>query len=319
MRYPILLVLAFTIGIGSAPARSARAVLLPDVLGHSGVTRERGTSAQEAAHGAGDLLGAPLGGVLIAVFGPVTVLLVDVVTLAAAASLIAVFVHCGRSARRREADAATGIRGYLAESRLGIVTLWRDPLLRSVAMFAAGTNALFVAMSSVLIPAFGNTVWHDSTQAGLVIAAFGAGVLLGTLFYGWLGARLPRRPTFCAAFLISGPPVFLVLALDPHPVVLIALVVVCSAGNGPVNPLLAGVKYDRIPVVLRGRVFGAMAALALAAMPVGTMVAGFLLDAAGPFGAATILGCVAFVLVLCPLVFPVWRALDDPPLVPSTS
>lgn len=314
LSFPALLALAFGIGLGRAPARSARGVLLPEVITLAAVPVQRGTSAQEGATGAGNLLGAPVGGALIAVLGPAEVLLVDAAALLVSAGLLAVFVP-----RRRTgpdpAAAGTGTGGYLRDLREALTHLRGDRLLLVVAALCACTNAMHAGLASVLVPAYGKTVWHDSALAGTVIAALGAGGLAGTLLYGWLGPRTKRWPTFCGSFLLAGPPVFLAIALELPPIALVVTVAICSIGNGPLNPVLAALKYDRIPHALRGRVFSALAAIAIAATPLGTLAAGLLLDHAGPHAAVAILGGVFLLVVVCPLVFPIWRRMDDPPLV----
>jgi Kef-type K+ transport system membrane component KefB len=52
---------------------------------------------------------------------------------------------------------------------------------------------------------------------------------------------------------------------------------------------------------------------ALAAMPVGTLVAGVLLDGVGLTGVLLVFGGVYLVVTSFPLVFRVWRELDAQP------
>jgi MFS family permease len=310
---PALLALSFAIGLGRAPSRSAKQVLLPETADLAATTVERGASAREAAERTGDLLGAPLGGLLITVLGPPQVLLADALALLIAAALVAAAVACGDPVVTQ--GVAGGLRGYLRGLREAASELRADRLLVAVAVVVAVSNALFAGLFSVLVPAFGRQVWHSSTLTGVVVAAVGAGGLLGALLYGWQGHRFTRWVSFTAGFFLCGGPLFVVIALDPPPGVLVGLVMLCAAGNGPLNPLLAAVKNDRVPVRVRGSVFGALAASAIAAMPLGTMVAGLLLDATGPATAAWILAAVCFAVTLCPLLWPVWRELDAPPLL----
>jgi hypothetical protein len=50
LSFPALAVLAFGIGLGRAPARRAKQVLLPQAIDEAGTSAERGTSAQEGVH-----------------------------------------------------------------------------------------------------------------------------------------------------------------------------------------------------------------------------------------------------------------------------
>jgi len=73
------------------------------------------------------------------------------------------------------------------------------------------------------------------------------------------------------------------------------------------------VIYQRVPEHLRGRVLSLVVAGALAAMPVGTLVAGMLLDGVGLTGVLLVFGAVYLVVTSFPLVFGVWRELDAQP------
>lgn len=83
-----------------------------------------------------------------------------------------------------------------------------------------------------------------------------------------------------------------------------------AVGFGPLNPVFSAVGYDRIPVRLRGRVFGVLAGTSYAVMPLGPLLAGMALDGIGLRPTMVILGTITLVLTLCPLIFPIWREMD---------
>ncbi|TQJ00708.1 MFS transporter [Amycolatopsis cihanbeyliensis] len=306
---PALAAMAFGIGLGRAPSRTAKQVLLPDAIARAGTSVERATAALESAHRVGDLFGALAAGALITVLGAARVLLLDAATLFLAASLIALLVP----ARLAERQDRRERQGYLADLREGARQLRGDHLLLWVAGLCAGINALFVGLYSVLVPAYGARVWQNSALVGVVIAAVGAGGLLGALLYGWLGGRFGRRAIFSGCFLLCGAPTYGVLAANPPAVVMVVLLTLCSFGVGPLNPVLAGLMYERVPVALRGRVFGALYTGAIAAMPLGALLAGALLDWIGLRPAVLVLGGICLAVACCPLMFRTWREMDAPP------
>ncbi|PKW16242.1 MFS transporter [Saccharopolyspora spinosa] len=301
---PLLVVLALGIGAGRAPSRSAKQVLLPAVLAVTRTRVSRGTSAEEASQRAGDLIGALLGGLLIALFSPATVLLADGAALLLAAVFVGVFV------RVRPVSGGHSAAGYLQELREALGYLRRDRLLVVLGASNASSNALTTGLLSVLLPAFGVLVWHNSTLVGVLIGAASGGSMLGTALYALRGTGRHRWRTFAVCGLISGPPVYLVVALGPPPVLLVGLVSLSMVANGALNPVIAAVKYDRVPEPLRGRVFSALHAVGSAAMPLGSMIAGVLLDGIGPHGAAYALCGLCVIAVGCPFVFKVWRQMD---------
>jgi MFS family permease len=306
-----LLAIAFAIGAGRSPARSAKQVMLPHVIARSGTSVERGTSAAEGAQQSGDLFGAPIGGVLIALLGPANVLLVDAGALLTVAVLV--WTVDRQPAAAASADALTsGVRGYFRDLRDAVSRLRADNLLLVICCAAAASNALTAGLLSVLVPAYGLQVWHDSPLVGAIVAAAGAGSLVGTILYGWLGHRLNRWATYAGSFVLCGAPVYLVVLLDLPPVALVALVGLCYVGFGPINPVVAAVKYERIPPEVRGRVFSAFTAATGAATPLGLVLAGTLLDVVGLVGTVAFMGSLSLLVTLCPVVFPVWRQMQAP-------
>lgn len=305
---PVIALLSFVIGAGRSPSRSAKQVLLPRVIARTGTSVERGTSGEEAVLQGGDLLGTPVGGVLISLVGPAQTLLVDAAALVVSAGLIAVF--CRAPGAPQPSGAPTG-RGYLADLENGVRHLASDRLLLALGGVCAVTNALGIGFVSVLLPSYGLTVWHSSVVVGLLIAAASAGSIAGTLLHGWRGARFRRRTLFAGGLLLSGAPIYLVVAANPPVPVLIGLVGLCFVGNGPVNPVMAAVKYARVPEHLRGTVFGAFTTVTGIAMPIGLVIGGVLVDGVGLRLATLVLAACSLVVTSCPLVFRIWRRLDD--------
>jgi len=68
--FAALLALVFAGGLLDAPGQTARDTMLPELVERAGTTLERSTSLFDGVFRAGNMLGAPLAGVLIAVLGP---------------------------------------------------------------------------------------------------------------------------------------------------------------------------------------------------------------------------------------------------------
>lgn len=92
------------------------------------------------------------------------------------------------------------------------------------------------------------------------------------------------------------PVVYLVLAtLPPLPAALGALAIL-GVASGPLNPLLLTVSSEVVPTRMRGRVFGATRASAWAAIPLGILLGGVVVETFGV--AATLLSIgVCYVVV----------------------
>ena len=139
----------------------------------------------------------------------------------------------------------------------------------------------------VVMPVFALEAFGSATDLGIMYGVFGGAALVGALAFSAFGHRLPRRLTFVCSFAIV-PVVYLTLATMPSlPVVLVALAI-SGLAAGPINPLLNTVQFELVPPEMRGRVFGAVKAGAWAAIPLGVLLGGVIVDEVGV--AATFFG-----------------------------
>src|SRR5215472_16616724 len=275
LAYGVLLVLLFVRWLLTTPGDTARRAMVPGLAARGGVAVERAAAAYDGVRRGATLVSAPLAGVLIAWLGPAPLLFADGATFLASAILISSGVP-----RVRDDDGGEAASGYLDRLSEGLAFLWRDRLLRSAVAIILITNMLDIGLDQVLLPAYARQVEHDPRAFGLLVSAIFAGALAGTAAYGWAGARLPRRPTFAVSLLIGGAVRPLVLAAGVPFGAAIAVIAISGDACGPINPLLNVVQFERIPVHLRARVLGAIAAGQFAGMPLGGLFAGFLTESA---------------------------------------
>jgi MFS family permease len=292
--YGVLLVLLFVRWLLATPGDTARRAMVPDLAARGGVAIERAAAAYDGVRRGATLVSAPLAGMLIAWLGPVPLLFADGAAFVASAILISAGVP-----RVRHDDGGEVLNGYLDRLGEGLAFLWRDRLLRSAVAIILITNMLDVGLDQVLLPAYARQVEHDPRAYGLLLSAIFAGALAGAAAYGWVGARLPRRPTFAVSLLIGGAVRPLVLAAGVPFGAAIAVIAVSGVACGPINPLLNVVQFERIPVRLRARVLGAIAAGQFAGMPLGGLLAGFLTASAG-LTASLLTFAVIYVLAASP-------------------
>ncbi|WP_345462207.1 MFS transporter [Actinoallomurus oryzae] len=217
--------------------------------------------------------GAALGGVLIAWLGPTALLFVDGATFLASALL----VHFGVPQFVHETS-EPGVGRYLHGLKEGMSFLWHDRLQRWAVAMILVSNLLDIGLSQVLLPTYARDVLHDSRAFGLLLGAVGAGSVVGSIIYGAVGARLPRRMTFAVCFLIGAIPRPLVLAVDAPFWIAVGTTFVAGLAARAINPLLGVMQFERIPARLRARVLGAITAGAYAGMPLGGLLAGSLAD-----------------------------------------
>lgn len=303
LSYPGLLALLFLRWLVATPGETARKALLPEVSALAGVRIERATAAYDGIYRGSAMVGAPLAGLLIAWLGPVALLFFDAATFLVSAVLVAAggmprVFHDG------------GPRGYLADLRVGLAFLWHDRIQTVTTAMIVVTNMLDTGVTQVLLALYARDVVHDARAFGLLAGCMGAGALAGTIVYGAVGGRLPRRLTFGWCFLVAGGLRMAMLALGaPFPVAL-AATAVSGFAAGAINPIIGVLQFERIPAPLRARVLGTMTAAAYAAMPLGGLLAGSLTELMGLMAALSAFAFLYVAASIPPFVSRSWRRLD---------
>jgi MFS family permease len=300
-------------------------VLLPSLAEKAGMPLTRATGLHDGMNRTAGMLGAPLAGVLIAVSSAPAVLVVDAASFLVAAALLAAFVprssqppssvdepaDAADAAPDAAADSPAGPgRTYLSELRDGFRFLLHDRLLMGIAIMVLLTNMLDQAYSAVLVPVWVHDELGTPLALGLLFGVFGVGAVLGSSVFAWLGPRLPRRRSFAWGFLVAGAPRFFVVAMAVTLPPVLAVSFVAGLAVGAINPSLAATEYERIPRHLQARVIGALAAVAMAGIPIGGLLGGLTVTRLGLDAALVVLGAVYLVTTLVPFVFPVWREMD---------
>jgi MFS family permease len=298
-----LMLLVFVGALLDAPGATARAALFPDVVELADVRMERASGVRSAVQQGAQLIGAPLGGVLVAAFGGTDALWLDAVSFLVSAALVAGLVPRPQGGSEHEA------RGhFFAELAEGLRFIWSRPLVRAVVAMVLLTN-LIEAPGSVVLAVFARDEYGSAADFGVLVGVLGGAALFGALGYGAVGHRLARRRTFlvCFAFVPVG---YLALAAQPSlPVAVLALAVAGFAA-GPINPLLFTVMTEIVPSQLRGRAFGAVRAGAWAAIPLGILLGGVVVAAVGAPATFLAMGLLLAAVVGYGFLDPTFRDMD---------
>ena len=300
-----LMALVFLGALLDAPGTTARQALFPDLVEQAGVRMERAAGVHGGIQRGSLLVGAPIGGLLVAELGATTALWLDAASFLVSAALVARI-----PAARAEPETKAPTR-YLTELAEGIRFIWHQRVVRAVVLTVLITNFLdapfLVVMQVYTLEAFGSAV-----DLGVMFGVFGGSALAGSLVFSLVGHRLPRRLTFATCLFIWAVDYLVLATLPSLPLTLVALAV-GGLAVGPVNPLLGTLQYELVPVNLRGRVFGAVTSGAWAAIPAGVLLGGVVVGALGV--RATLLGIgVCYVAVTGFGFFnPAFREMDRRP------
>ncbi|MBF4596908.1 MULTISPECIES: MFS transporter [Curtobacterium] len=303
-----LLALVFVSGLFDTPGESARRVLLPGLATTAGVPLERAVGHFEASSRLSVLIGAPLGGTLVAVTGPMPGLACVAIAFGAAALLMAVTVR-GAAAPVESAEPVAS-QGYWRDIADGFRFCVRDPLFRLVVALVLVTNLLDAARSTTLLPLYADQQLGGAQALGLVTGVFGGAAFLGSVAFGYVAHRVPRRVVFALCFVLAGGPSLVVPALGLSLPWMLASAALSGLAAGSINPILGAVELERIPEHMRARVFGLLGAGAWAGIPVGGLLAGLAADGVGVETTFAVVAVVYTVVTLTPLLGGSWRLME---------
>ena len=279
-------VVAFVEGAGTAAFSAARAGALRAVVRIAQLPAA--VSFQTGRQAAVNVAGPPLGGAL---FGLARALpfLVDAVSYAF--STVSLLAMRARFQEAREPDRAS-VRARLAE---GFRFLWDNRFLRTVAFLFGLGNFIGPGLTFSLV-VIGTHQGLSGGRVGVLVAAFGAFVLLGSLLSPLVRRLLPVRGILllelwtwplCALFLVWPSVYALTLGILP------AALVIPSTDS-----VVHGYRIAITPDRLLGRTESAWSSIALLIAPLGPLAAGILLGAVSERATIAVFAAVALVLAL---------------------
>jgi len=301
-----LMVLVFLGALLDAPGNTGRSALIPELAEMAQMPIERATSIIQIIERSSRLIGAPIGGLLIAVMGTENVLWLDAASFFISAGIIAVAVKGYQLEEQKESEAGGK---YFDELREGLRFIFNDKLVLSIVLLIMVTNFLDAIFGGVLRPVFVKEVYGQALELGLLIAANGAGAVIGALIFSAIGMRFSRHTVFVFGFILTGLR-FFIYAMSPPLWFLLLSVVITSIGAGPLNPILGAVSFERIPKNMRGRVGGAVSAGAWSAMPLGMLIGGVLTEKVGVIPMLVGIGVIYMVTTVSAAFSPLMKGMD---------
>ena len=257
----------------------------------------------QAADSASGLVGPSLGGLLFGLGSAVPFLVDGVSYLASALSLR--FIRAEFQGER--AAVPDGARRRLwAEVGEGLVWLWRQPLLRFMALLTGGINLCGFGYALILI-VFAQRMGASSATIGLIFASSGAGSVVGALASGPLQRRYSFRQIVVSTnwVLALTWPLYLVA---PNALALGAVnaVIFCAV------PIYFGAQYSYrlalIPDALQGRVNSVFRLVTMGAQTLGFLMIGLLIEHFGAVATVWITFVPALGLALLTTLSPLRRA-----------
>jgi MFS family permease len=301
-----LMVLVFLGALLDTPGSTARSALVPELAELARMPIERATSLIHIIERGARLVGAPLGGLLIALMGTENVLWLDAASFFISAGIVAVTIQVHQPLSQEEKKPAGN---YFGELREGLRFIYNDKLMLAIVIMVMATNFLDAVFGGVVQPVYAKQVYGEALDLGLLIAANGGGAVIGALIFSAVGPRLPRHRVFVFGFVLTSLKFFL-YAIYPPLWVALVFVAIFSTGAGPLNPIIGAVEYERVPKNMRGRVGGAIGAGAWSAMPLGMLIGGVLTEQVGVQAMLLGLGVIYLITTLSMAFIPAMKEMN---------
>jgi MFS family permease len=256
------------------------------------------------------LIGPALGGLLVAFAGPSTAFLVDAGTFVLSTASLA-RIRSLQSGLPAVAPAPDGA----PEAESGRLPTLRQFLraqrvLQIILLITVAANLGSGGLSEVALPALVHGPFHGSASGyGVLIAAFGAGGLLGTL----VAAQTPqvRRPAVIGSLAFLGEAVCMIVI--PYGGLIGAGLALAAFGglNGFGNVMTITAFQRWAPPAMRGRLMGLLLLSSFGIFPVSVLLGGVIVHAFGPAVFFPLAGVILMLAVLGGLTTPEWRAFGS--------
>jgi predicted MFS family arabinose efflux permease len=285
LTYAQILLAGFAEGSATIFFSLAERAALPMLVHPS--QRSTAISQNEARANVAQLAGPALGGAL---FGLSRAAPFAADALSYLASLVTLpFIRTPMQAARRDVPARTW-RAMRAELAEGLAFTWREPFLRYASIFGASVNLLLQVVILGLI-VLGRHDGASPAQIGIIVGCLGAGGIAGALAAPWFQRRIPAGLTITGCMWIWA--LLLAVIAAVHAVAWLYPTVAVIGFVGPAWNVSAQTFRMKItPNELLGRTSSVSLQIAWGVIPLGSLLAGFLLQVLSPPAAMAVVAAV---------------------------
>lgn len=305
LSFPLLVVLSVLGAVVDPAGITARETMVPEAARVARIPLARANGIHEAIWSAAALVGAGVGGFALVEFGGERALLIPAGLFAVGIVTMALVAVPGSQRPGTRAE----VRAVWPQTLAGVRFLWREPVLRTIALLGAISMGFWLPIEGIVLPSYFSEIGRPDLL-GITVMALGAGAVAGTLTFVGIGDRLPRRWLYVGATIGSAAAVVGMALVPPFPV-FITLCVVAGFAYGPIGPIVNTEMQARAPESMRGRVVGLMVASDNIGGPLTYFLIGPLIAAQGVTTAFLVMACGVFLVALMSLFLRPLRSMGD--------
>lgn len=267
LTFPLLVGLAFLVGIPWAAHAGSQNAIVPELLGEDIGGVAQASAVLQTLSRLAYFVGPALGGALLSAFGAPAVLLLDAASFAASLLLVAAFAP--RTTRPAPSDQRTSAAGWRFVKN--------DAWMRPVTAAQALSQAAFMAMTAAIPVLAFATYDRNASLAGVLLAVWGGGAMLGSILAYHLSQTQNPYRLGASAWALQALPLW-AIATTTSPVVAAIALTGSGLANGIRVPPIAGLIAQHVPQPIRAETMTVASAVVLGAGFVALLAAGPALD-----------------------------------------
>ncbi len=301
-----LYIVALLVGVLSVFFDISWQAILPVLVSRKQIVD--GNSKLEATRALSSLAGPSLAGIAVQYLSAPAVIIVDALSFFGSGGFI------GRIEQREPRHDWSSGSPLFVEIREGLALVWKNPILRSVAVCSAGWNFFGTAQLTLYILFATRVLQLGPAKIGLILSFGNVAGLLGAVGAGWVARRLGIGPAIIGAAFVGGfatIPIALATPRTAMPLLVLAGLV----GNFTsliYNINQVSLRQTITPHRLQGRMNATMKFLIFSMMPLGGLLGGALGGALGLRPAIAITAAGALLPFLWVFLSPLRRLREIP-------
>ncbi|MBG0967967.1 MFS transporter [Bacillus sp. SRB3LM] len=260
----------------------------------------KGNSLFSFAYQGIDLICTTLSGILVALFGAITLYVIDSFTFA----ITALLFFSLKMPKQTETNTSLSTKQYFTDLKEGFSIVFRS--LMGVFLIGSVVANFSIGMTMAILPSFADSLGGVKSY-GFFLAAISAGSLIGALFSSWVGKRNVGRVSIIS--FATGAIFWFLSTIVPFQLLSIFLFGLAWIAIGATNILFATISQIVIPNQYIGRINSVMRSMGTIAMPFGSLIGGY---AANVFSSQLIFALASIGILFISLVWllhPKLRAL----------
>ncbi|EJR22944.1 MFS transporter [Bacillus cereus] len=260
----------------------------------------KGNSLFSFAYQGINLICTTLSGILVALFGAITLYVIDSFTFA----ITALLFFSLKMPKQTETNTSLSTKQYFTDLKEGFSIVFRS--LMGVFLIGSVVANFSIGMTMAILPSFADSLGGVKSY-GFFLAAISAGSLIGALFSSWVGKRNVGRVSIIS--FATGAIFWFLSTIVPFQWLSIFLFGLAWIPIGATNILFATISQIVIPNQYIGRINSVMRSMGTIAMPFGSLIGGY---AANVFSSQLIFALASIGILFISLVWllhPKLRAL----------